>query len=204
MPQVREVYESAIEAEEPHNLSDEDTKKLCLKYAALERKLGEVDRARAIFVHASQFSDPRSDRAFWTEWNQFEVQHGNEDTFREMLRIKRSVAASFSMVHMPGAAGGAKVDQGGEGEEAGDMGGKRKREASRAGPRGSPASSCREAPTRCAWDAGRDGGPGEGRDAWPGPAQWHDASGLCQCWCCQSEQDRPGGSDRRGGGREGR
>ncbi len=28
-----------------------------------------------------------------------QVAHGNEDTFREMLRIRRSVAASFSQTH---------------------------------------------------------------------------------------------------------
>ena len=28
-----------------------------------------------------------------------QVAHGNEDTFREMLRIKRSVTASFSQTH---------------------------------------------------------------------------------------------------------
>jgi len=133
--------------------------------------VGEVDRARTIYVHASSLSDPRSDPAFWNGWNDFEVrafttparrccsssplrrsvrtggpflvlpcslqmptadglweaadargpssQHfarkaqlvklcsqkplqvkfGNEDTFREMLRIKRSVAASFSQLH---------------------------------------------------------------------------------------------------------
>ena len=29
-------------------------------------------------------------------WHDFEVRHGNEDTFREMLRIKRSVQAQFN------------------------------------------------------------------------------------------------------------
>ena len=29
----------------------------------------------------------------------WQVAHGNEDTFREMLRIRRSVAASFSQTH---------------------------------------------------------------------------------------------------------
>ena len=38
-------------------------------------------------------------RKFWDEWNEFEIRHGNEDTFREMRRIKRSVAASFSQLH---------------------------------------------------------------------------------------------------------
>ncbi|KAK9815714.1 hypothetical protein WJX72_008451 [[Myrmecia] bisecta] len=96
---VREIYETAIEATPPHNLPDEDCKKLCLRYAALEKKLGEIDRARAIYVHASSLADPRVDRTFWSEWNAFEVAHGNEDTFREMLRIKRSVAASYSQTH---------------------------------------------------------------------------------------------------------
>lgn len=42
----------------------------------------------------------------------WQVAHGNEDTFREMLRIRRSVAASFSQTHfntanitVPDAAG---------------------------------------------------------------------------------------------------
>lgn len=34
------------------------------------------------------------------EWNDFEVAHGNEDTFREMLRVKRSVSAQFSSVNV--------------------------------------------------------------------------------------------------------
>ncbi|CAK0786535.1 hypothetical protein CVIRNUC_009748 [Coccomyxa viridis] len=96
---VREIYETAIEEQEDGGLSDEDCKKMCLRYAALERRLGEIDRARAIYVHASSLADPRTDPAFWADWNGFEVKHGNEDTFREMLRIKRSVAASFSQVH---------------------------------------------------------------------------------------------------------
>ena len=33
---------------------------------------------------------------FWKAWHDFEVKHGNEDTFREMLRIKRSVQAQYN------------------------------------------------------------------------------------------------------------
>ena len=32
---------------------------MCLRYAQLETKLGEVDRARGIYSHGSQMSDPR-------------------------------------------------------------------------------------------------------------------------------------------------
>ena len=77
-------------------LPDKQTAEMCLRFAALERKLGEIDRARAIYAHASQFCDPRINPNFWTEWNNFEIETGSEDTFREMLRIKRSVQAQFN------------------------------------------------------------------------------------------------------------
>lgn len=95
VPKTREIYEQAIES----GLPDKDVKTMCLKYAELEKSLGEIDRARAVYVFASQFADPRSDVDFWNKWHEFEVQHGNEDTFREMLRIKRSVSASYSQTH---------------------------------------------------------------------------------------------------------
>lgn len=165
-------------------------REMCVRFADLERKLGEIDRARAVYMHASQMADPRvcffycvhflkhslfperdweqaqtmrvivpleaiirvvtlegehcvttlslvlfssvlwadttyfSDEltqmeqyfhrniaagqvfkffsrlqttpTFWKVWHDFEVRHGNEDTFREMLRIKRSVQAQFN------------------------------------------------------------------------------------------------------------
>jgi len=77
-------------------LPDRQTAEMCLRFAALERKLGEIDRARAIYAHASQFCDPRTEPHFWSEWNSFEIETGSEDTFREMLRIKRSVQAQFN------------------------------------------------------------------------------------------------------------
>ncbi|KAI9495026.1 pre-mRNA splicing factor syf-1 [Zychaea mexicana] len=87
---AREIYERAIES-----LPDKDVRPMCLKYAELERKLGEVDRARAIYGYASQFFDPKVQPTYWQTWHDFEVQHGNEDTFKEMLRIKRSVQAQY-------------------------------------------------------------------------------------------------------------
>lgn len=88
---TREIYEKGIE-----QLPDEGARSMCLKYAELEAKLGEIDRARAVYVHGSQMSDPRIAKDFWKAWKEFEVRHGNEDTFREMLRVKRSVQAQFN------------------------------------------------------------------------------------------------------------
>jgi pre-mRNA-splicing factor SYF1 len=93
---TRSIYERAIAA-----LPDKEAKDMCLKFAEMERRLGEIDRARAIYGHASQFCDPRTTPAFWSKWEAFEVQHGNEDTFKEMLRIKRSVQAQYKYVPLP-------------------------------------------------------------------------------------------------------
>ena len=83
---TRSIYEKAIES-----LPDNEAREMCLKYADLERKLGEIDRARAIYAHCSQMCDPRTTANFWNAWKEFETKHGNEDTIREMLRIRRSV-----------------------------------------------------------------------------------------------------------------
>ncbi|KAI5861650.1 TPR-like protein [Durotheca rogersii] len=91
LPSTRPIYERAIAT-----LPDEEARDMCLKFADMEKRLGEIDRARAIYGHASQFCDPRTNPAFWTKWEQFEVQHGNEDTYKEMLRIKRSVQAQYN------------------------------------------------------------------------------------------------------------
>jgi len=112
---TREIYERAIEV-----LPERSVRDMCLRYSDLERKLGEIDRARAILSHGSQYCDPRvrfffffffgllrfppesnkgnmqADNVYWQTWHDFEVSHGNEDTFREMLRIKRSVVAKFN------------------------------------------------------------------------------------------------------------
>ncbi|MCJ1303684.1 pre-mRNA-splicing factor syf1 [Hypocenomyce scalaris] len=88
---TRPIYERAIAA-----LPDREARDMCLKFAEMERRLGEIDRARTIYGHASQFCDPRTTPAFWSKWEAFEVQHGNEDTFKEMLRIKRSVQAQYN------------------------------------------------------------------------------------------------------------
>ena len=87
----RPIYEAAIEI-----LPDRDAVSMCLRFAVLESKLGEMDRARAIYAHASQFCNPKTQTEFWKVWNNFEIQNGTEDTFREMLRIKRSVQAQYN------------------------------------------------------------------------------------------------------------
>ena len=70
------------------------------------------------------------DTEFWAAWNDFEVAHGNEDTFREMLRIKRSVSASYSQTHFNTAVGSGMPTAGtaAAASSAAPSGGKRARD----------------------------------------------------------------------------
>jgi pre-mRNA-splicing factor SYF1 len=90
---TRKVYTEALKL-----LNDENARQLCIEYFKLERNLGEIDRARAILQYGSQFADPKRFPEFWSNWRLFEQQYGNEDTFKDMLRIQRSVEAALSQV----------------------------------------------------------------------------------------------------------
>jgi pre-mRNA-splicing factor SYF1 len=90
---TRPIYERAL-----NDLGDDDARTLCLEFAEMERKLGEIDRARAVLQYGSQFADPRREAGYWQRWRSFEEAHGNEDTFREMLRVQRSVETAFAHV----------------------------------------------------------------------------------------------------------
>lgn len=91
VPKTRQIYEKAIET-----LTEEKSREMCIRFSEMETRLGEIDRARAIYAHCSQMCDPRITAEFWNTWKEFEVRHGNEDTMREMLRIKRSVQATYN------------------------------------------------------------------------------------------------------------
>jgi len=90
---TREVFERAIEV-----VPDNQVRDFCMRYTKLETRLGEYDRARAIQSHCAQFCDPRADTAFWKAWKAFEEAHGNTETFKEMLRIRRSVIAQYNSI----------------------------------------------------------------------------------------------------------
>lgn len=91
---TRPLFEKAL-----NNILDDSIIPLGLIYAEFERNLGEIDRARGIYYYISQFCDPSfDDNQFWKLWDQFELKCGNEDTYKEMMRVKRSVETVFEML----------------------------------------------------------------------------------------------------------
>ena len=89
---TREIYSKALEM-----LPDKFAREMAIKFATMETKLGEVDRARAIFGYGSQISDPRLYPDYWKSWHEFEVKFGNEDTYKEMLRFLKLILESNAL-----------------------------------------------------------------------------------------------------------
>ena len=73
-----------------------------LQFANIERKLGEIDRVRSIYQYISQYCDARKPehQRFWNKWNEFEIYHGNEETYREMMRIQRTTKFNAAGVNL--------------------------------------------------------------------------------------------------------
>ena len=90
---TREIWTRAMET-----VPAGQVKEVAVRFADLETKLGGLDRARGIFVYAAQFCNPQTEVSFWEGWREFEVRHGNSETFKEMKRLKRSVQAEFAQV----------------------------------------------------------------------------------------------------------
>lgn len=86
---TRSIYEDALSS----LVKAEDVLEFAVRYAVMETRLGEIDRARGIYTHACQIADPRRKglfEIFWKSWNDFELEHGTEDSFRDMLHEKRN------------------------------------------------------------------------------------------------------------------
>ena len=92
---TREEFSKALELLDQDNIMD-----IGLKYISMEKNLGEIERARSIFNYLSQFNNPNeleSIEIFWKEWEDFELYHGNENTFKEMLKVKRNLAQRYTL-----------------------------------------------------------------------------------------------------------
>eukprot|EP01056_Protomagalhaensia_sp_Gyna25_P005658 Protomagalhaensia_sp_Gyna_25__5657@NODE_79_length_5521_cov_51_014958_g60_i0_p1_GENE_NODE_79_length_5521_cov_51_014958_g60_i0NODE_79_length_5521_cov_51_014958_g60_i0_p1_ORF_typecomplete_len828_score201_61Suf/PF05843_14/9_7e05Suf/PF05843_14/44Suf/PF05843_14/0_016Suf/PF05843_14/1_3e11Suf/PF05843_14/1_1e06TPR_15/PF13429_6/1_6TPR_15/PF13429_6/36TPR_15/PF13429_6/0_016TPR_15/PF13429_6/33TPR_15/PF13429_6/0_0012TPR_15/PF13429_6/1_1TPR_MalT/PF17874_1/8_8TPR_MalT/PF17874_1/9_7e02TPR_MalT/PF17874_1/25TPR_Ma len=94
LAKTRPIFDEALK-----NVPDAAMKEVGLWYAQLEAALVEVDRARAIYEHVASFCDIQKDADFWAAWRLFELTKGDEETFREMLRKRRAVAAQFEEVN---------------------------------------------------------------------------------------------------------
>lgn len=91
---AREVYKKALEL-----LSGEALVPIGIEFAGVERRLGEIDRARSVFRYLTQFVEPAfDDGRLWVNWEKFEIECGNEDTYKELVRLKKATQQRFDML----------------------------------------------------------------------------------------------------------
>lgn len=59
----------------------------------LEIKQGSLKRARVLFEHITSLTNPQSNlmKPVWDKWEAFELEHGDENNFKEMIRLKRQL-----------------------------------------------------------------------------------------------------------------
>ena len=91
----RQVFQKALKV-----LTDTNLVMIGLRFAKLERKLNEIERARAIYVHLTQYCDPSSyEKTFWKVFENFELQYGNKDTYEDFLRSRRQQELRYSVMN---------------------------------------------------------------------------------------------------------
>jgi hypothetical protein len=75
---------------------------MCIRYAEMERKLGEIDRARAIFVYAAQLCDPKvrkTERGREALAERKREREGRSFVVVARMRIVMQVGAHFACSH---------------------------------------------------------------------------------------------------------
>ena len=91
---TRKIYENCLKI-----LKVEEKINLGLEYAKLELKLKEIDRARKIYFFLSQFCEPEIEEyGFWKIWEDFEIEWGNEDTYRDFIRNKKNIKREYDIL----------------------------------------------------------------------------------------------------------
>ncbi|OHT06115.1 Pre-mRNA-splicing factor SYF1 [Tritrichomonas foetus] len=115
---AREVYEYAVS----QFAGDRRCSEWCLRYAALETKLTEYERARTIYIHGGQFAEPDTFAHYWDEYEEFEKKHGTKQTYKEMLSQKNVAVARFNRtIHVGLAQEGKGIVSKDEDEELNDV-----------------------------------------------------------------------------------
>lgn len=71
--------------------------KFTRRFILYETQLGEVSRARALLRYVCNLGHPEMAllATVWEEWEQFELKHGNETTFKDMLQFRRATRENF-------------------------------------------------------------------------------------------------------------
>ncbi|GCE97863.1 pre-mRNA-splicing factor syf1 [Zygosaccharomyces mellis] len=66
-------------------------------FAEIETHLGELDRAREILKYGAQFFHPSKNVELWEFWEELELQNGDKESYKAMLKLKRKLEGELSV-----------------------------------------------------------------------------------------------------------
>lgn len=84
--ECRPLYQKVIETA-PAEISID----YCIEFATMECTYHEYQRTREILRHGSQLLPPIRNKKLWNYWEQFEIEHGNKVSYKDMLLFKKKL-----------------------------------------------------------------------------------------------------------------
>ncbi|KAK6461891.1 Pre-mRNA-splicing factor SYF1 [Scheffersomyces coipomensis] len=89
--ELRKIFQTSIQDLE---LSVKNLVELTIKFVDFETKSHQFERVRNLYKYIIRLIK-NSDDKLWSQWEQFEISNGNELTFKDMLRFKRTINQEF-------------------------------------------------------------------------------------------------------------
>lgn len=89
----RPIYEECAEKITP----DSKCVEYIIKFASLEEDLKEWKRVRELLQYGANLIAPVHNGSLWTFWEQFELQHGDKDTYKQMLTLRKHLEDTMTV-----------------------------------------------------------------------------------------------------------
>lgn len=82
-----------------------------LEFIKFEDSQLEYGRVRQLYTYVTELASPKLLQSTWASWEKFELDHGNVDTYKVMLKLKRKVNKLFADKPIANPMGFIKSDQ---------------------------------------------------------------------------------------------
>ncbi|EDO14509.1 hypothetical protein Kpol_286p2 [Vanderwaltozyma polyspora DSM 70294] len=83
---LRPIYEKCI-----LSLPNSRVIPYIINFCKVEEELNEIYRAREILTFGSKLLPPSKNEDLWNYWDKFELNHGDKSTYKEMLKLKKTL-----------------------------------------------------------------------------------------------------------------
>ncbi|AQZ16721.1 SYF1 (YDR416W) [Zygosaccharomyces parabailii] len=83
---ARPYYEECLK-----NVPNSQVTPFVLQFVESEAQMGELERAREILKYGAQLQPPVNNRVLWEFWEEFELQNGDKESYKSMLKLRRKL-----------------------------------------------------------------------------------------------------------------